>query len=50
VRYEWLPQYHWEDLDHVQRFATDWMWICNHDRPNLAQGRFTPKQRLAMAA
>jgi putative transposase len=50
VRYEWLSQYHWEDLDHVQRFATDWMWTYNHDRPHMALGGFTPKQRLAMAA
>ncbi|RKP43454.1 transposase [Trinickia fusca] len=50
VRYEWLSQYHWEDLDHVQRVATDWMWTYNHDRPNMALGGFTPKQRLAMAA
>ncbi|KVA53009.1 hypothetical protein WI61_24880 [Burkholderia cepacia] len=50
VRYEWLSQYHWEDLDHVQRFATDWMWNYNHDRPHMALGGFTPKQRLAMAA
>ncbi|WP_275719116.1 IS3 family transposase [Ralstonia solanacearum] len=50
VRYEWLSQYHWGDLEHVQRFATDWMWTYNHDRPNMALGGFTPKQRLAMAA
>nr|WP_230945410.1 IS3 family transposase [Burkholderia vietnamiensis] len=50
VRYEWLSQYHWEDLDHVQRFATDWTWTYNHDRQNMALGGFTPKQRLAMAA
>ncbi|MEN8518143.1 integrase core domain-containing protein, partial [Burkholderia sp. RS02] len=37
-------------LDHVQRFATDWMWTYNQDRPNMALGGFTPKQRLAMAA
>ncbi|MCF2133409.1 MULTISPECIES: IS3 family transposase [Mycetohabitans] len=50
VRYEWLSQYHWKDLEHVQRFATDWMWTDNHDRPNMALGGLTPKQRLAMAA
>ncbi|WP_142051284.1 IS3 family transposase [Achromobacter sp. SLBN-14] len=50
VRYEWLSQYHWEDLDHVQRIATQWMWSYNHERPNMALGGFTPKQRLAMAA
>ncbi|WP_152545263.1 IS3 family transposase [Bordetella holmesii] len=50
VRYEWLSQYHWEDLDHVQRAATEWMWSYNHERPNMALGGYTPKQRLAMAA
>ncbi|QVQ24724.1 IS3 family transposase [Achromobacter deleyi] len=50
VRYEWLSQYHWDDLDHVQRVATQWMWSYNHERPNMALGGFTPKQRLAMAA
>jgi len=50
VRYEWLSQYHWEDLDQVQHAATQWMWTYNHERPNMALGGITPKQRLAMAA
>jgi putative transposase len=50
VRYEWLSQYYWEDLEDVQLFATRWMYDYNHDRPNMALGGFTPKQRLAMAA
>jgi len=50
VRYEWLSQYYWRDLAQVQDFATQWMWSYNHDRPNMALGGFTPKQRLAMAA
>ena len=50
VRYEWFSQYHWETLDEVQLYATQWMWKYNHDRPNMALGGFTPKQRLAMAA
>ena len=50
VRYEWLSQYYWYDLAEVQDFATKWMWSYNHDRPNMALGGFTPKQRLAMAA
>jgi len=50
VRYEWLSQYYWESLDEVQRFATHWLWHYNHNRPNMALGGFTPKQRLAMAA
>lgn len=50
VRYEWLSQYEWQTLDDVQLHATQWMWSYNHDRPNMALGGFTPKQRLAMAA
>jgi putative transposase len=50
VRYEWLSQYHWENLEHVQSFATEWMWTYNHGRPNMALGGITPRQRLAIAA
>jgi putative transposase len=50
VRYEWLSQYYWENLDEVRNFATHWMYGYNHYRPNMALGGFTPKQRLAMAA
>lgn len=50
VRSEWLSQYCWRDLDEVQEFATQWAWNYNHERPNMALGGFTPKQRLAMAA
>lgn len=49
VRYEWLSQYHWADLDRVQCAATQGMWSYNHERPNMALGGITPKQRLAMA-
>jgi len=49
VRYEWLSQYHWCDLDEVREYATQWMWRYNHERPNMALGGITPKQRLAMA-
>jgi putative transposase len=53
VRYEWLSQYYWEDLEEVQFFATRWMYDYdrrkslwdNHDPPNMALGGFTPKQR-----
>ena len=50
VRYEWLSQYLWEDLDEVRLFATQWMNHDNHHRPHMALGGFTPKQRLAMAS
>ena len=50
VRYEWLAQYLFEDLNEVQMFATQWLWTYNHERPNMGLGGITPKQRLAMAA
>lgn len=50
VRYEWLSQYYWDDLAHVQHFATEWMWQYNHGRPNMGLGGVTPKQRLMAAA
>ena len=50
VRYEWLSKYHWDSLNQVQQAATEWMWSYNYERPNMALGGITPKQRLAMAA
>jgi len=50
VRYERLSQYYWENLEEVRLFATNWMYDYNHNRPKMALGGFTPKQRLAMAA
>jgi len=50
VRYEWRSQYYWSDPDEVGEYATQWMWRYNHERPSMALGGITPKQRLAMAA
>ncbi len=50
ARYEWLSQYQWDSLEQVQDYATQWMWSYNHERPHMALGGITPKQRLAMAA
>jgi len=50
VRYEWLSQYLFATLDEVQDFATRWLWEYNHERPNMALGGITPKQKLALAA
>jgi len=50
ARYEWLSQFAWDTLDQVQYAATQWMWIYNYERPHMALGGFTPKQRLAMTA
>ena len=48
VRYEWLSQHYWENLDQVQLFATNWMYKYNYERPHMALDGMTPKQRLAM--
>ena len=50
ARYEWLAQYQFDHRAEVQDFAMRWMWSYNHERPNMALGDITPKQRLAMAA
>jgi len=48
VRYDWLGHYLFESIAEAQDFATDWMWTYNHERPNMALGGITPKQKLAM--
>jgi putative transposase len=50
VRYDWLSQYLFDSIQEVQDFATRWLWIYNHERPNMALGGITPKQKLALAA
>jgi hypothetical protein len=42
---------HWRKIItyEVQEFATQWMYKINHQRPKMALGGITPKQRLAMA-
>ena len=48
VRYDWLNQYIFETIEDVQHAATEWLWTYNNERPNMAIGGFTPKQKLAM--
>jgi putative transposase len=50
VRYDWLVHYLFESIEEVQDHATRWLWTYNHERPNMALGGITPKQKLAMAA
>lgn len=50
VRYDWLNHYLFESIDEVQQQATQWLWTYNHERPNMALGGYTPKQRLAQIA
>lgn len=50
VRYDWLAQYLFESIEQVREFATRWLWTYNNERPNMALGGITPKQKLTMAA
>jgi putative transposase len=50
VRYDWLGHYLFDSITEVQEHATFWIWIYNHERPNMALGGITPKQKLALAA
>ncbi|MFM5043635.1 integrase core domain-containing protein, partial [Aeromonas caviae] len=34
VRYDWLGHYLFESLNELQEFATNWLWVYNHERPN----------------
>jgi len=50
VRYDWLAHYLFDSIEEVQDYATRWLWTYNHERPNMAIGGMTPKQKLALAA
>ena len=50
VRYDWLNQYLFRTIDQVREYATRWLWTYNHERPNMALGGITPKQKLALVA
>ena len=50
VRYDWLAHYLFESIEEVQDHATRWLWTYHHERPNMAIGGITPKQKLALAA
>ena len=34
VRYSWLSQYHFDSIQQVQDYATQWLWFYNNERPN----------------
>jgi putative transposase len=50
VRYDWLAHHLFESIEEVQERATNWLWTYNNERPNMAIGVITPKQRLARVA
>ena len=50
VRYDWLAHHLFDSVMEVQQFATDCLWTYNHERPNMALGGMTPKQKLTLVA
>ena len=50
VRTDWLSQYIFTTIEEVQNAATKWLWTYNNERPNMAIGGITPKQKLAMVS
>jgi putative transposase len=50
VRHEWLDDHIFESIAQSQQTATDWLWRYNTERPNMALGGITPKQKLQQAA
>lgn len=50
VRYDWLNQHLFYNIQEVQDLATKWLWSYNNERPNMAIGGITPIQKLALAA
>lgn len=46
VRYDWLNQDIFYDIEEVQEKATQWLWHYNNERPNMGLGGVTPMQKL----
>ncbi|MDC1227841.1 transposase, partial [Oceanospirillaceae bacterium] len=49
VRYDWLNHYLFDNIEDVQNRATQWLWIYNNERPNMALNGITPMMKLAAA-
>ena len=50
VRYDWLGQHLFENIEEVRDYATRWLWTYNNERPNMGIGGITPRQKLRTAA
>jgi putative transposase len=50
LRHEWLDLSIFETIDAVQQIATERLWTCNNERPNMGIGGVTPAMTLKMAA
>jgi len=49
ARHEWLDLHMFESVDQAQELATNWLWLYNNERPNMAIGGVPPKQLLRAA-
>ncbi|MCK8578111.1 integrase core domain-containing protein, partial [Yersinia ruckeri] len=49
-RYDWLGQYLFTSLDELQNYATQWQWLYNNERPNMALNGYTPMQHIQRMA
>ena len=50
MRYDWLNQELFDNLERVRVQAENWLYHYNHKRPNMGNGGFTPIQKLNQAA
>ena len=50
ARHEWLDQYIIESIEEAQKFATQWPWTYNNERPDMGIGGISPAQKLKIAA
>ena len=50
MRYDWLNQELFTDLDQVRQQEQDLLYHYNHERPDMGNGGFTPIQKLNHAA
>ena len=50
MRYDWLGQHLFANIEEVQDYATRWLWTYNNERPNMGIGGITPMQKLTMTA
>ena len=50
MRYDWLNQELFDNLEQVRAQVENWLYHYNHERPNMSNGGFKPIQRLNQAA
>ena len=48
VRTDWLSKYIFTTIEVVQNAANKWLWTFNNERPYVAIGGITLKQKLAI--